>query len=348
MIAVTLVVGIEVVRDARGLGRKQPPTRLAIEQIVGRGRELSLLMSQLPRIAASEVSVLVTGETGTGKELYARALHELSGRARGAFVPVNCGALPIDIADNELFGHTAGAYTHAAETQSGLVESAGGGTLFLDEVDALPLAIQVKLLRFLQDRSYRRLGCPTLRIADVRVVAAMNAEPRSAVAEGRLRSDLYYRLATVSVEMPPLRERRDDIVELAEHFLREHGGDDRRLSPFAVAALLRYDWPGNVRELEGVIRRAVILAEGCEVSPEHLVLPVSTSVKYPSFQDAKADVVEAFERRYLEQTLKLCGGNISRAAELAGKNRRAFFELLRKHGIEANDFRREPRDTRVR
>ncbi len=311
----------------------------ALERIVGKSAAFAATIARIPRIAESDVAVLVVGETGTGKELCARALHGLSPRGRGPFVAVNCGALPVELADNELFGHATGAYTNAATAQRGLLEAADGGTLFLDEVDSLPLAVQVKLLRVLQSLEYRRLGCAETHHVDLRIVAAMNSDPEEAIRAGRLRRDFYYRVNTVCLTLPPLRERRDDIPELARRFMAIHGGARRVLSAGALEVLEAYDWPGNVRELEAVVRRALILFDERELTAEHLELPHPVRTEYPSFQEAKARVVETFERAYLEDTLRRCGGNITQAAELAAKNRRAFFELLRKHGIDAGRYR---------
>ena len=311
--------------------------------LIGRSPALAEVTARIPKVARSDAAVLLIGETGTGKELCAHAIHELSPRAAGPFVPINCGALPLDIADNELFGHVSGAFTHADRLQHGLVHAADGGTLFLDEVDALPAGVQVKLLRFLQDREYRMLGSTELRSSNLRLLAALNSDPLKAVEEGRLRRDLYYRLNTVALELPPLRDRRDDIPDLVQHFLDKHGAVDgregSRFSDVALAALLAHDWPGNVRELEQVVRRAMILSESAVIGVEEVEVPGRRAAAQESFQEAKDRMVRAFERSYLESLLRICAGNITRAADLAQKNRRAFFELLRKHQLDAQRFR---------
>jgi two-component system, NtrC family, response regulator GlrR len=290
---------------------------------------------------------LIAGETGTGKELCASAIHYLSARAGHPFVPVNCGAIPVELMENELFGHNRGAYTGAGASQTGMISEASGGTLFLDEIDCLPLAAQVKLLRFLQNREYRPLGSNRIYQADVRVIAASNADFPEAIKSGRLRRDLYYRLNVLSLHLPPLRERRDDIPLLARHFLvkyaNEFGKQAEDFSPSALRKLVRYDWSGNVRELENHIERAVALNESRIINANDLDLPVeisSTLITQPMpFQEAKARCVEQFERDYLQELLRRHQGNITKAAYTAGKDRRAFWQLIRKHKIDARIFK---------
>ncbi len=308
---------------------------------------------KLPAVAACDAGVLILGETGTGKELFARAIHYLSPRRAQPFVPVNSGALPLDLVENELFGHERAAYTGAATAEPGLIAEAEGGTLFLDEVDSLPPGAQVKLLRFLESKEYRRLGSSQLRHADLRVVASTNAELEPAVATGRFRRDLYYRLNVVQLQLPPLRERSSDLPLLARHFLRFHARElGRHLTDFTPEALRRlalHSWPGNVRELENTIQRAVILAAGGGglVAAADLALHDEASGPQPSapesFRAAKERAVAEFERRYLEGLLASCDGNVSRAARTAGKDRSSFWALVKKHGIDIGRFRpREP------
>ena len=313
--------------------------------MIGHNRELIAQMENLRRVARFDVRVLICGETGTGKELAARLLHETGARAKAPFVPVNCGAIPVELLENELFGHERAAYTDACEPHHGLIEEADGGTLFLDEVDCLSLRAQVKLLRFLQDSTFRRLGSTRLRRSDTRIVSASNCDLNEALSNGRLRNDLYYRLNVVTILLPPLRERRDDISLLAHRFLHREARrldlPTRGFTDQALRTLLTYDWPGNVRELENTVERAIILAaDERRIDESHIELP-GGNVAMPlrkSFREAKAAAVEHFERHYLEQTLALCRGNISGAARVARKNRRAFWELLRKHHIDAHRF----------
>jgi two-component system response regulator GlrR len=297
-------------------------------------------------VARCDASVLISGETGTGKEVIARAIHHLSPRCRKPFLAVNCGAIPTDLVENELFGHERSAFTGASSQQDGVVQEAEGGTLLLDEIDSLPLLAQVKLLRFLQEKEYRPLGSSRTRKADVRVLAAANSDLESAVRQGRMRQDLYYRLNVLPFHLPPLRERREDIPRLARHFLAGFTAGRERssqgFSPHALQALLDYDWPGNVRELEHVIERAVVLSRGGDLIREQSILLPRAAAGAPaaeSFQKAKARAVARFEASYIRDILLAHQGNISRAAKAADKDRRAFWELIRKHGIDASTSR---------
>jgi two-component system response regulator GlrR len=319
--------------------------KLGLRHLLGESPSFVAAIEKIPLVARCDASVLICGETGTGKELVARAVHYLSPRAKKPFVAVNCGAVPTELVENELFGHERSAYTGAFSQQPGVVQEAEGGTLFLDEIDSLPLLAQVKLLRFLQEKEFRPLGAARAQKADVRVLAASNGDLESAVDEGRLRRDLYYRLNVIPLRLPPLRERREDIPLLARHFLQKHALERRaELSPRALQALRDYDWPGNVRELEHVVERAIVLSQDEELIREHHVaLPRSPepapSLAAATFQQAKADAVARFEAAYVRELLATHRGNISRAARAADKNRRAFWELIRKHGIDASSFR---------
>ncbi|MEM7050731.1 MAG: sigma-54 dependent transcriptional regulator [Acidobacteriota bacterium] len=318
---------------------------LGLGELVGQSRSFLDEVEKLPAVAACDAGVLIRGETGTGKELFARAVHLLSPRASGPFVPINCGAIPMELVENELFGHARAAFTGADRATHGLISEAEGGTLFLDEIDSLPLAAQVKLLRFLEQKEYRRLGSARLRRADLRVVAASNCDLQDRLAKGTFRSDLYYRLNVVQLDLPPLRDRCGDILLLAEHFLERYrsssGAAIHEFAPEAAQKLLTYRWPGNVRELENVVQRAVILNAGSAASirSRDLVLEAAAASQV-SFQAAKSRVVAEFERQYLESMLSSCGGNVSHAARTARKDRRSFFELIRKHNIDPNRFRR--------
>lgn len=318
--------------------------RIRLSHIVGQSASLIGELRKVPPIARCDACVLIAGETGTGKEVFARAIHYLSPRARHPFVAVNCGAIPNELVENELFGHESGAYTGAAAARSGLVEEAESGTLFLDEIDSLPLPAQVKLLRLLQEKEFRRLGSQKTRRADVRVVAAANSNLEDAIRFNRFRSDLFYRLNVLPLRLPPLRERLEDIPLLAHHFAAKYALEFNRpvprLAAPAMARLQAHTWPGNVRELENVLERAVLLAEGNELGPEQLMLDGASPGNGDgiTFRQQKADVIRRFERDYLSALLARHHGNISHAAREAGKNRRALFELLRKHHLQARDF----------
>ncbi len=321
------------------------------QQLLGESPSFRAEIEKVHRVAQFDASVLISGETGTGKELCAHAIHSLSPRARKPFVPVNCGAIPVELVENELFGHRAGAFTDASASQSGLVHEADGGTLFLDEIVCLPLLAQIKLLRLLQEKEYRPLGSAKTLQADVRVIAASNIEPEKAVVEGTLTRNLYYRLNVVPIRLPPLRERREDIPLLARHFLSRYSAKFNKqatgFSPEAMELLALYDWPGNVRELEHVVQRAVVLASRAVIQRSDIVLPgMETSMGQEPFKMAKAKTITKFEKDYITKLLQIYHGNITRAAQAAQKNRRAFWELIRKHGIDVQRFR-PFRDSRV-
>jgi two-component system response regulator GlrR len=319
-------------------------TTVGLRNLVGRNQSFVSEIGKIPVIARCDATVLITGETGTGKELCARAIHYLSPRAKHAFIPINCGAIPADLAENELFGHERGAYTGAASPQAGLIEEANCGTLFLDEIDCLSTQTQVKLLRFLQDKEFRRLGSPRARRADVRIIAATNTDVEESVRQGRLRKDLYYRLHVLPLSLIPLRERADDIPLLAAHFLGVYAGALSKrvadISPSAMSRLMLYQWPGNVRELEHVIERAVIMCGGESLTEKDITLSDSReATSHCSFQEGKARAVSQFERSYIKGLLIAYRGNITRAAKAANKNRRAFWELIRKHRIDVSRFK---------
>ena len=316
--------------------------------LVGVSAAHRAVLDTLTRVGPTDAEVLVTGPSGVGKELYARFLHQRSGRAAGPFVPLNCGALSNELFENELFGHIGGAFTGARTHHSGLVTAAEGGTLFFDEVDALSPLNQVKLLRFLQEKEYRLLGDSRVRRANVRFIAATNTDLESAVDAGRFRADLFFRLRVVPVAVPPLRERREDIepllCEYTEHYAAAYETAPISFSPPARLALQRYDWPGNIRELENCVRYLTCLRLNRPVDVTDLPLLSRPSARPASgglrvFQQEKRELVDRFEREYLEAALDQNDGNIARAAQSSGKARRAFFELLRKHDIDAARFR---------
>jgi DNA-binding NtrC family response regulator len=295
-------------------------------------------IQQISKLAKFDANVLITGETGTGKELCARAVHHLGPRADHPFVPVNCGAIPSELVENELFGHDSGAFTSATTAIRGLVHDAEGGTLFLDEIDCLPLKTQVKFLRFLQDQEYRPLGSRKTCRANVRIIAASNADLEGIVGAGKFRSDLFYRLNVLPLKLPALRERREDIPILARHFAakfaKEFSTKAKELSDSALEKLMAYEWPGNVRELENIIERAVILSERALIMSDDICVPTRESPAGPtSFKALKAHAVAEFEATYIRRLLASNDGNISKAARAAQKDRRAFWQLMRKHGI---------------
>ena len=317
---------------------QRPARPEGLDDIVGQSHALLATLQLIPPIAKSDVGVLIQGETGTGKELCARAVHYLSARSDKPFVAVNCGAIPVDLIENELFGHEVGAFTGATGNTCGIIGQANGGTLFLDEIDALPLGAQVKLLRFLQNREIRSLGGRKARIVDTRIVAASNSNLEELVAKGEFRQDFYYRLSVASVELPPLRNRNGDLEILANHFLSSfRRKSNHRIEGFtneALRKMAQYHWPGNIRELEHVTERAAILCPERRIKPEHLNLPnVSSARARGTFQTEKHQVVYEFERSYLREVMITFENNISAAAKSAGKDRRAFWELLKKHDL---------------
>jgi two-component system NtrC family response regulator len=284
------------------------------------------------------VAILVLGESGTGKELLAQAVHKLSGRAHEPFVPINCAAIPETLLESELFGYERGAFTGAVKQTIGRIESANGGTLFLDEIGDVPLAMQVKLLRFLQDQVIERIGGRKPLQVDVRIVCATNQDLDLLMAEGRFREDLYYRLNEVTVRVPPLRERASDTVLLANFFMRrfanEHGRVVRGFSAGALAALGEYSWPGNVRELENRVKRAVVMGDGPLLSATDLGLSKSEE-KPQSFniREARARA----EREVLQLALAQSGSNLTKAAKLLGVSRPTLYDLMQQHQIEPDE-----------
>jgi DNA-binding NtrC family response regulator len=259
-------------------------------------------------------------------------------------MPVNCGAIPAELVENELFGHMRGAYTSASNLQVGLIEEANGGTLFLDEIDCLPVHAQVKLLRFLQEKEYRPLGSPKIKQADVRVVAASNLNLEEAVDMGKVRQDLFYRLNIISLTLPPLRDRREDIPLLARHFLARYSREfDSHVEDFAdeaMSMLMIYSWPGNVRELEHAVERAVVMCNKPLIQAADIVLSNrALAAKRESLREAKAKEIARFEKNYIQGVLSACRGNITRAAEISQKNRRAFWQLIQKYRIDVSRFR---------
>jgi two-component system response regulator GlrR len=312
--------------------------QIGLKQVIGESAAFLKELQRVPRFARCDATVLISGESGTGKEIFARAIHYLSPRASRPFVPVNCGALPEHLVESEIFGHKRGAFTGALMDQAGLIQEAEGGTLFLDEIDGLTPQAQVKLLRFLQDGEYRAVGSQQLVHANIRIVAAANADFSQLLREGKFREDLFYRLNVLALALPPLRERRGDIVLLADHILTSQAAimktPPKKLSLGALNRLLGHSWPGNVRELENVLTRAIVLCDRDTLELSDLSLPdEGAEEESQSFQTMKSRVIERFERDFLETSLRAHQGNITRAARAAKKNRRAYWQLLRKHGL---------------
>src|SRR5215471_4791515 len=305
-----------------------------IDGIIGNSPEMLRVLRNIEKMAPTNVAVLLRGESGTGKELLARAVHKLSARAREPFVPINCAAIPETLLESELFGHEKGAFTGALKQTIGRIESADRGTLFLDEIGDVPLPMQVKLLRFLQDQVVERIGGRNPVQVDVRIVCATNQDLDSMMAEGRFREDLYYRLNEVTLRVPALRERAADAVVLASFFLKrfatEYGRLARGFNASALAALSDYPWPGNVRELENRLKRAVVMTEGPLLSAADLGLSsVSEEAQSLTIRDARARA----EREVLQLALAQAGSNLSKAAKLLGISRPTLYDLMQQHRI---------------
>jgi two-component system response regulator PilR (NtrC family) len=319
-------------------------------RIIGRSKQMLAVFDLVRRIAPTNISVLITGETGTGKELVARSIHNESRRADQAFLAINCGGLPDNLVESELFGFRKGAFTSADRAKKGLLEMAEGGTLFLDEVGELAQSTQVKLLRFIQERRFMPLGGTEELSADVRIIAATNRNVEQSVADGDFREDLYYRLSGVKVHLPPLRERGDDALALAEHFLDKACRAQKRqikgFSPQARAKLASYHFPGNVRELENIIERAVALEAGDTITAEALVIYEKISPcdqdsgvqKVLSGQMTLDEYLAIHEQKVIAEALRRCGGHKGRAAEMVGLNFRQFRYRLTKSGEKDEDI----------
>jgi two-component system, NtrC family, response regulator GlrR len=308
--------------------------------IVSRSNCMADLLAEARLVASSDASVLISGESGTGKELLAQAIHRASLRAAKPFVAVNCGAIPEALLESELFGHVKGSFTGALTNHRGLFVTAGGGTLFLDEIGDMPPALQVKLLRVVQERSVRPVGSSQSVPMDVRILSATNRNLDSAMADGQFREDLYYRLNVVSLRLPPLRERREDIPLLANHFLarlsEKYGRRFNGFAPDAMKALSTAGWPGNVRQLHNVVEQVCALT----TTPLISLALVQRALRVPTMEVLSyAEARQRFERDYLVGLLKLTDGNAADAARLAERNRTEFYRLLQKHGLTPGQFR---------
>ncbi len=322
--------------------RAELGTPAGVYAVVGGSEALQAVLAQVRKVAPQKTTVLITGESGTGKELVARAIHDLSPRAAAPFVAVNCGAIPGELLESELFGHARGAFTDAVRAKKGLAAEADGGTLFLDELGELPLPLQVKLLRFLQEEEVRPVGDTRSVKVDVRVVAATARDLAEMVKQGRFREDLYWRLAVLGIRLPALRERPGDVAALTEHFLRRFAPlrpdlAGLRFGAEALAALAAHRWPGNVRELMHAVERAVVLAEGPEVReedlPEAVRVPEASGAPPPGDLSVKRGT-RALEERLIREALARTGGNRTRAAELLELSYRALLYKIKEYGVD--------------
>ena len=343
---------VRLVRDNAHL-RDQLKKQYSFENIIGTSESIQKIFSMIGRVAPTDANVMISGESGTGKELIARAIHANSRRSSRPFTAINCAALPDHLLESELFGHEKGSFTGADVQRRGLLEQAAGGTFFLDEISEMSMDLQAKLLRVLQERKIRRVGGDAEIPIDVRWVSATNRDPEQAVRDNQLRQDLLYRLNVVPLRLPPLRDRREDIPALAQHFLRRYSQEyDRgslRFTPEALRALTEYPFPGNVRELQNVVERIVSMCEeGQEITPADI--PDELSARQSAngrpalhfnadqpFHDAKSDAISVFEKEYLRDLLSRHGGNISQAARTAGIDRKTIHRMLVKYQLAGRD-----------
>lgn len=329
--------------DENAYLRQALDQRSELDDIVAHSTKMRQVMDLVDKVADQDCSVLIEGETGTGKEIIARRIHALSHRRDRPFLPIQCGALPEHLVESELFGHERGAFTSAHARKQGLLEMVQGGTIFLDEISTTGLDIQAKLLRVLQEHQVRRVGGQELVDIDIRVLSATNEDLQQAIAQNRFRQDLYYRLNVVTVSLPPLHERSEDIPLLVDKFIRRMNAKKdtplQGIGPDALALLLDYTWPGNVRELQNIIERACLLATTPLIQtadlPEYLREGKAIAATDSTLQQAR----KRFDRRYLETLLQECQGNVSRAAVQAGMHRSSFQRLLKEHALQSEKFR---------
>lgn len=340
-------LAVERVLNGAAVAQQNAFLRQEIERgwdaFVGTSEPMRAVYELIQRVGPSKASVLITGETGTGKELAARALHHASPRRDKLFVPINCAAIPADILESELFGYEKGAFTGAVKERVGKFELADGGTIFLDELTEMPLPLQAKLLRVLQENTIERLGGNRVIELDLRVIAATNRDPLESVREGKLREDLYYRVNVFSIELPPLRARTEDIAGLVEHFIVKHGHSTAatRLAPRALERLRDYDWPGNVRELENMVERALILSGGGTLDEQHFLLnpravdnkprPATASAESQKAPPPLSQAVEDLEARLIDEALAQAEGNKAKAAALLDISERTLWYKLKKY-----------------
>ncbi|MBE0427264.1 MAG: sigma-54-dependent Fis family transcriptional regulator [Nitrospirae bacterium] len=331
-------------REEISILRQKVETTYAIENIIGQSPKMQELFRLIPRIARSNSNVLIIGESGSGKELFANAMHNLSDRKNKNFVTINCAAFPEGLLESELFGHMKGAFTGAMYNKQGLFEIADGGSLFLDEIGEMPINLQVKLLRVLENGTFRRVGGTNDIKVDVRIISATNKDLKEEIEAGRFREDLYYRLNVVPINIPPLRDRKEDIPLLVDHFLKKLSGTPRKFTPGAVKILIEYQWKGNVRELENVIERVVLLTDKEEITPEELPPEIKRyhiekgeAKQMPELTEGGIDIeklIENIEKKYLLKALEKTGGMKMEAAKLLNLSFRSFRHRLQKYEIK--------------
>ncbi len=325
-------------QSAIGLRARIAGLREGFENIIGENQNLMEVLSVVKKVAPTDSSVLILGESGTGKELIAEAIHLNSHRKTKPFVPINCGALPKDLQESELFGYVKGAFTGANTNKKGLFEEANGGTIFLDELGEMELPMQVKLLRFLQDHKIFRIGDSKPILADVRVICATNKDLKKQIAEKKFREDLYYRVNVISLMLPPLRDRKSDIPVLANYFVQKYcerfGKPHRALSQEAMEEMISYDWPGNIRELQNVIERSVILSEGAEIGSDHF--PKDLTEPRVNVQNILQEqpTLDELEKRYILETLRACNNNKVLTCERLGISTTTLWRKLKQYGVD--------------
>ncbi len=332
--------------EQTGLEEKpEAPARLRSDVIIGAGPAIARVRELVAVAARSDINVLIQGESGTGKELVARAIHYTGRRSTHPFIAINCGAIPETLMEDELFGHARGAYTGAHSDKKGVFEEGDGGTLFFDEIGELYPSSQVKLLRVLQEQEIRRLGDNRSRQVDVRIIAATNKDLKQEMGRQRFREDLFFRISVMPIQLPPLRERLEDLPLLVDHFVRESNRELQRsikgFTPRALKLLGTHSWPGNLRELDNRVKQAMVMTRGNLIDAEELApfFVATHDEELPTFRKAKA----GFERDYVARALRITRGNVTAAARLAAKDRKDFYELMNKHHINPDDFRNKLR-----
>jgi transcriptional regulator with GAF, ATPase, and Fis domain len=333
----SLIIANALLLDELRVENKRLGEKLELQrfgEIVGTSPPMQQVFRKVEKIAITDISVLITGETGTGKELIAREVHRRSPRAQKPFITINCGAIPANLLESELFGHVKGAFTGAVANKQGKFQAADGGTLFLDEIGEMPLDLQVKILRAIQEKIVVKVGDTRPEPVDIRIIAATNRDLEKEIAEGRFREDLYYRLNVVNVHLPPLRERGEDVLVIARYLLsryaREYDSKVRGFSPNATVAIRKHNWPGNIRELENRIKKAIVLCESTVIGPDDLALSADALPPILTLQEAK----DKFQREYINEVLALNNGNRTKTARDLGVDPRTIFRHLEKEGEE--------------